>query len=193
MEPLPLDRRNEAPSPDSTGKGPDPQLMGVVRAVMLLLAEEKKAEGPPAEHKKEEKKEKKPDEQVPLFWKLCSAALLSVSALIMVTLYNQVNATGHQLRNDVGQLRNELGQLRTDLVPKDDYNTRIEQMVRGIKEVQISHQAASEAWRERLQEQKNKVGQFEKEVRALEEELPRLSRRLEELESARPRDKQKGP
>jgi ABC-type phosphate transport system substrate-binding protein len=129
-----------------------------------------------------EEKEKKPEEQVPLFWKLCSAALLSVAAMIMVTLYNQLSTTGNQLRSDVSQLRNELSQLRTDVVPKDDYNARIEQIALRVKEIQAKDKSASVAWRERIQEQRITVADLRQQIKELDRELLSLREQLSALE-----------
>jgi hypothetical protein len=187
MEPIDIEqRRVSVNSRTASNDELDPQLLQIARAVELALAEIRKGGSAPTaapkEEPKEEKKEKKPDDQTPLFWKLCSAALLSVTALIVVTLYNQLNSTASQLNSDVGQLRNELSQLRTDLVPKDDYNLRIEQLVSGIKDVQAINKAASENWRERVQEQKTTVADLRLQIKTLERELQVLREQLSILE-----------
>jgi hypothetical protein len=159
--------------PVNTSHDLDPQLVEVVRVVQLLLAEADKPR---------EEKENKPDEQLPLFWKMCSAALLSISALISVTLYNQLNTAANQLHGDVGQLRDELGRLRHDLVPKDDYTLRLEQIVKGIKDNQASNKAALEMWRERAQEQKTTVADLRQQIKALERDLQSMREQLSILE-----------
>jgi hypothetical protein len=153
----------------------------VLRAALLALTQEPAGRIQPAEPRKEPQ-EKKPEEHMPLFWKLCSAALVSVSALIVVTLYNQLNTTAIQVRGDVSQLRTELGQLRTDLVPKDDYNARIEQIALGIKEIQANNRAAAEASRDRGQEQKTTAADLRQQIRELERELQHMREQLSALE-----------
>lgn len=194
------DHLNEAKAMDGTLSKLSPEFVELLRGALLTLAQEHKTEHPPAEPKKPEKeKEKKPEEQVPLFWKLCSAALLSVSALIAVTLYNQLNNTASQLRGDVGQLRNDLGQLRTDLVPKDDYNSRIELIVKGIKDLQIYNKKTDTDWREGIQEQKATERELRQQVKAMEEELSQLRQQMTALEqkmtpkSTPPKDVRKTP
>jgi hypothetical protein len=187
MQPIDLDRRSEpANLPAASGYQFDPQLVEVIRAVQLVLAGAGKDVAAAAEPKKEEPKQesksKKPEDEIPLFWKLCSAALLSVSALIVVTLYNQLNATASGLSGDVGQVRTELGQLRTEIVPKDDYNLRIEQIVHGIKDIQAANKAAAETWRERVQEQKATVGDLRQQIKNLEREVQVLREQLALLE-----------
>jgi hypothetical protein len=163
----------------------DPQLVEIVRVAQLLLAGTDKnplAAGVKKEESGEEKKDKKPDEPMPLFWKMCSAATLSITALIVVTLYNQLNNTANQMHGDLGQLRNELGQLRSDLVPRDDYNSRLEEIVKGIKDNQISSKAAVETWRERAQEQKSTVSDLRQQIKTLERDLQLMREQLLILE-----------
>jgi hypothetical protein len=191
MEPIRFDQLHPASAPPTTINEPDPRLVELLRAALRSLA---------AEPKKEEK-EKKPEEQMPLFWKLCSAALLSISAMIVVTLYNQLNTTGNQLRSDVNQLRNDLSQLRNDLVPRDDYNARTEQTVSSIKEVQANNKAASDAWRDRGQEQRATVADLRLQIKELERDLQHMREQLSVLErealpvtpSPLPRERGKGP
>ncbi len=206
MEPVNSERRTgSVPLPLGPSPEFNPELVELIRTVQLVLAEPPREAVATTEVKpdppKEEKKEKKPEEQMPLFWKLCSAALLSVSALIVVTLYNQLNATATQLNSDVGLLRNELSQLRTDLVPKDDYNLRVEQIVNGIKDIQASNKAAAETWRERVQEQKATVSDLRQQLKSLERDLQGLREQLSILEQRAattgksaplPKDRKKG-
>ncbi len=160
--------------------------MEVLRAALYALAHEP---APHAEPKKEEKKEKKPEDQVPLFWKLCSAALVSVSALVVVTLYNQLNATAGQLRTENAFLRTELSQLRTDLVSKDDYNTRIEQIAFGIKEIQAANKTATDSGRERLQEQKAVISDLRAQIKDLERQLLLMHEQMATMEQRGPASK----
>jgi hypothetical protein len=164
----------------------DPQLVEMLRAALAALAAEQKgANGAPAEAKKEEKKEdkpKKPEEQMPLFWKLCSAALVSVTALIVVTLYNQLSATASQMRSDAGQLRSDIGQLQNDLIRRDDYNQKVEQMINSIKEVQAGNKTAMDTWRDRLGEQKTTVSELRVQIKEAERDLQRLREELALLE-----------
>jgi len=199
METVRLDQPDPE-APPGAGNGVDPRLVELLRAALLPAIVELKASAPPADPPKKEEKEKKPEEQVPLFWKLCSAALLSISALIVVTLYNQLSATASQVRGDVGQLRGELSQLRTDLVPKDDYTLRNEQTVKSLKDVQASNRAAADQWKEKGQEQRATVANLQAQIKELERELQRMREQLsalEQREGAAPgsslKDKNKAP
>jgi hypothetical protein len=199
MDQVRISERPEPAAADAPAAPLDPQMVETLRALLAEFAQQSRNGAPPAEPKKPEKeKEKKPEDNVPLFWKLCSAALLSVSALIAVTLYNQLNATGSQLRSDLGQLRGEVGQLRTDLVPKDDYNGRVEGLVRGIKDVQAANKAAADAARDRSLEQKATLADLRSQIKEQERELLRLREQLSALElreaaAAAARDKRTGP
>jgi hypothetical protein len=199
MEPALNSERPGSAAHDAPAPPPDPQMVEMLRALLAEFAQQSRNGAPPSEPKKAEKeKEKKPEENVPLFWKLCSAALVTVSALIAVTLYNQLNATGSQLRSDLSQLRNEVGQLRTDLVPKDDYNGRVEGLVRGIKDVQSANKAAADAARDRSLEQKATLADLRSQIKDQERELLRLREQLSALEqreaaAAAARDRRTGP
>ncbi len=128
-----------------------------------------------------EKKEKK--DEVPAFWRICGAALVSVTAMVAVTLYIQ-------LSNQLGTLRAELNALRGqnhDLVRKDDYNSRNLAIAATIKEVQASNSAALELWKERalVQERlmKSVQDEYKQTVRELEREVQKLRERLAVLEN----------
>jgi hypothetical protein len=199
MEQVRPDQPHPETVPGASDNGVDPRLVELLRAALMPAVLEQRAGSPPPEPKKEEK-EKKPEEQVPLFWKLCSAALLSITALIVVTLYNQLSATASQVRGDVGQLRSELSQLRTDLVPKDEYTLRNEQTVKSLKDVQTSNRTAAEQWKEKGQEQRTTVANLQMQIRELDRELQRMREQLSAMEQREgatpgspPRDKSKVP
>lgn len=133
---------------------------------------------PAAPAKKEDKKD-----EIPAFWRICGAALVSVTAMVAVTLYIQ-------LSNTVGSLRAELNSIRDhnhDLVRKDDYNSRNLAIAATIKELQASNAAALELQKERAlaHERQMKVLQDENKltVRELEREVQRLRERLAVLEN----------
>jgi hypothetical protein len=164
----------------------DPRMVEMLRSALIVIAHE---QAPPAAGPIEVKKlepikddKKKAEDQIPLFWKLCSAALLSVAALVAVTLYNQLSAGSSQLRSELGLLRHEVGQLRNDLVPKDDYAARNERTINTIKQVQAQNKAALETWRERLGEQRTAVTELRLQIKEAERELQRLRERLSALE-----------
>jgi hypothetical protein len=159
----------------------DPRMVLALRSALASLVDEQKRKVggvPPAAPNEETKKETEP----PLFWKLCSAALLSVAALIGVTLYNQLSAGSSQTRADLGQIRNEVALLRNDLVSKDDYNTRTKGVIDAIKQAQATNNASIDTWRELLHEQKLASSELRLQIKELERDLQRLRERLSVLE-----------
>jgi hypothetical protein len=168
-------RNAEAPPGDL-----DPRLVLTIRSVLTSLVEEQKKQvAAPAEPPKEEKKK---DPEPPLFWKLCSAALLSVAALICVTLYNQLSASSGAVRADLGQIRNEVTNLRNDLVSKDDYHARTVGVIDDIKKAQATNNASIDTWRDLLQEQKTTSAELRNQIKEMEKDLQRLRERLSILE-----------
>jgi septal ring factor EnvC (AmiA/AmiB activator) len=194
MEISRIDQRQEAPG----SQAPDPQLVELLRRALAALPREAR-EGvmPPAPNREEAARG--PEERIPLFWKMCTAALLSISAMIAVTLYNQLNSSAGQARSDIGQLRAELGQFRTDLVSKEDYNSHIEQTVHSIKEVQANNKTAMDTWRDRMQDQRATVSDLRYQIKETERDLQRMREELallEQREAGAPvpsPDSKKGP
>jgi hypothetical protein len=170
--------------------GKEEAAQALIRAVAALrdvlacfpqAAPVKAEEEKPAEDKEKEKK--KPEEQVPLFWRMCSAALLSITAMLAVTLYMQ-------LSNSLSSTRNELILLRehqTDMLKKDEYNKRNIAIASSIKELQANSDAALGAWRDRANrlEGQIKASQDAAQQRndRRETELRRLHERLAALEA----------
>jgi gas vesicle protein len=127
--------------------------------------------------------ETKDDHQIPAFWRICGATLVSVAAMVAVTLYIQ-------LSNQVGSLRGDLNALRDqnhDLVRTDDYNSRNLAIAATIKEVQASNAAAMEFWKERTLSLERQINALQEEnkrtVRELDREVQKLRERLAVLEN----------
>jgi hypothetical protein len=152
--------------------------------------------------------DKKEGGGAPVFWRVFGGTLLSIAALVCVTVYQQ-------LTNQIADLRNELGHLNTDLrkdvgrlsethgdlVKKDEFSGRMRSVWDGIKELQ-SDRGALAALKERCAAlaELHKAGEDERrrlarELQALREhqageqgrrellgELQKLRERLAELE-----------
>lgn len=83
--------------------------------------------------------DKKDDERISLFWRVFGGTILSIGALVVITLFNNVVSTISELRAEVSkanearntavaELRTELAkasEARADLVRKDEFNTRM--------------------------------------------------------------------
>lgn len=179
---LPVPPLEEPTTRDSRPRSPDARVEELIRQTEALLAENQRLQEAARPDKKEEKKEKKPEDGMPLFWKLCSAALLTVTAMVVVTLYNQLSLSSGQVRADLGAVRNDIGQMRNELVSKEDYNLRLERTVEAIKELQAGSKAAMENWRERTAEHKSLAADLRQLLRESERELQMLRERVSAFE-----------
>jgi DNA repair exonuclease SbcCD ATPase subunit len=65
--------------------------------------------------------EKKDDEKVSLFWRLFGGTILSITALVAITLFNNISGTISDLRAEVGRER----EARAGLAKKDEIDTRM--------------------------------------------------------------------
>ena len=64
---------------------------------------------------------KKDDEKISVFWRVFGGTTLSIVALVAITLYNNINGTMTELRQEVSRER----EARATLAKKDDVDTRI--------------------------------------------------------------------
>jgi hypothetical protein len=124
----------------------------------------------------------KGEDRLPVFWRIFGSTVLSIAALIAVTLYQQITANIHELRGDQNRLSQDYG----DLVKKDDFNTRITALSHNLKELQAASTTATDLWRERaaLLERQLKAEEEERKQMAREytHEVQRLCERLAALE-----------
>jgi hypothetical protein len=186
---------NETPATLDAQPAPlDPRVLAALRAAVMVLVQEQRQQERPAPPAPVKEEKKKAEDSIPLFWKLLSSALLGVATLVTMTLYNQLNASNAQVRSDLGQVRGDINQLRNELVPRDDYNSRIEKTVGEIKALQTDQKKSSEHGRELLAEQKTEAAELRLEIRQLERDLQNLRERLSALEQvqrdgSRPPDK----
>jgi hypothetical protein len=124
----------------------------------------------------------KGEDRLPIFWRIFGSTVLSIAALIAVTLYQQVTSSIHELQGDHNRLSQDYG----DLVKKDDFHTRITALSQNLKELQAANTTATDLWRERatLLERQLKAEEEERKQMAREytHEVQRLGERLAVLE-----------
>ena len=84
------------------------------------------------ESSREKPEEKKnPEESISLFWRLFGGTVLSIAALVAITLYNHTSSSINELRAEVSRER----EARAELVKKDEFssrNTSLYERIRGI-------------------------------------------------------------
>jgi hypothetical protein len=133
---------------------------------------------------------KKEEDRIPLMWRLSFGALLSLVALVCITLYHQLNNTLSALRSDVANVNAK----SAALVSKDEFNKGLIEINSRNKTLQDSikdlHQAnaALLALRERSDQLKERLDKSDKKREELAEEVQRLRERLAVLEARRAKD-----
>jgi hypothetical protein len=150
----------------------------------ILAAETlRNASAPPAPAKGEERGS--------VFWRVCGGTVLSIVALVAVTLYQQLTAGVNELRTTVAAINTDLrkdltqlGQGNADLVKKDEFNGRLTSVWNSIKELQsLSGTVGSLKERALVRDQQDKTDaeskeQMRKEVQTLEAAVTVLKERL---------------
>ena len=98
--------------------------------------------------------QKKDDEKISVFWRVFGGTILSIVALVAITLYNNINGTMTELRQEVSRER----EARATLAKKDDVDTQIKSQwdrirvvegykadIEGVKERAVANAAAIES------------------------------------------------
>jgi hypothetical protein len=118
----------------------------------------------------------KGEERISLFWRVFGGTILSIAALVVITVYNQFSSTLTDLRKEMNQLYEN----RAELLRKDEFNNRLTSVWNSMKELQTANQnlvALNE--RAKLVDQ-----QLERQIKNADEDRKELCRRLEELRKA---------
>ena len=111
----------------------------------------------------------KGEERISLFWRVFGGTLLSIAALVVVTLYQQFSNNLVELRNDMIHLN----EARADLVKKDDFNNRLTSVWNGMKDLQTAT-ASITSMRER-------TALLEQQLKEAEGERKELTREVQQL------------
>jgi predicted nucleic acid-binding Zn-ribbon protein len=98
----------------------------------------------------------KGEDRISMFWRVFGGTILSITALICITAYQQFTGTLTELRNNL----NHLNESSRDLVKNDDFNTRLTSVWTTLKDMQAAN-ATVAALKERstLLEQQLKIVQ----------------------------------
>ena len=86
---------------------------------------------------------KKDEERVSIFWRLFGGTILSIVALVSITLYNNMASSISDLRADLSRER----EARAELVKKDEYTTRVTavyERMRSIDTVKVELEGLKE-------------------------------------------------
>ncbi|VTS01945.1 hypothetical protein [Tuwongella immobilis] len=71
------------------------------------------------------------EEKISLFWRVFGGTILSIVALVAVTLYNSMNNAINELRGEL----HRINEARADLIKKDEFNSRNSQMWTRVQEL----------------------------------------------------------
>jgi len=89
----------------------------------------------------------KPNEEgISIFWRVFGGTILSIAALVVITLFNNITSTLSELRGDV----NKINEYRADLLKKDEFNTRMSstwERVQGLQSQNNVQNATLTAYR----------------------------------------------
>jgi chromosome segregation ATPase len=66
-------------------------------------------------------KSKSDDERMSLFWRVFGGTILSIAALVAVTIFNNLSGTISELRSEISRIN----EARGELIKKDEFNSRI--------------------------------------------------------------------
>ena len=103
------------------------------------------------------KEEGKDEKAMPVFWRVFGGTVLSITALVIMTAYQSLTGTIAELRNELTHLNTDLhkelgraGEVQGELVKKEEADSRLSAVWRGIKEMQDERKDL-DALRERCQ------------------------------------------
>jgi chromosome segregation ATPase len=86
---------------------------------------------------------KKDEEHLSVFWRVFGGTILSIAALVAITIYNNMSSSITELRNEVSRER----EARAEMVKKEEFNTRNTAMydrIRGIDAVKVELEGMKE-------------------------------------------------
>jgi hypothetical protein len=114
-----------------------------------------------------------PDDRVSIFWRVFGGTILSIFALVAVTLYNN-------LQSNVTELRAELSrsnEARAELVKKEEFNSRTQNLWDRVQTLQELRATVTG-----LKEQVAGYGEKQGDVKAVRDQLAAVEQRLKSAE-----------
>ncbi|HKI33894.1 MAG TPA: hypothetical protein VKA46_18720 [Gemmataceae bacterium] len=127
------------------------------------------------------------EERISLFWRVFGGTLLSIAALVVVTLYQQFSSSLNDLRGDVVRLN----EARSDLVKKDEFNSRMSTMWNGLNDAKAAG-AGLAGVRDKQTLHDQQLKQNEDDRKDLLREVQLLRERVAKLEGREERPKPHG-
>jgi hypothetical protein len=81
------------------------------------------------------------DERISLFWRVFGGTILSIGALVAITLFNNLMSTITELRSEI----NKINDHRAELVKKDEFNTRMTSTWERVQALQTQNNTQNAA------------------------------------------------
>jgi uncharacterized coiled-coil DUF342 family protein len=116
----------------------------------------------PKSHAGQKEAEKSGDEKVSLFWRIFGGTILSIVALLVLTAYQSITGSIHDLRTDLSSLK----EAKADLVKKDEFSTKTAKLWDKIQDVEKQLGSAVGP----VQQLKDRLGQFEDQAKTTSQE-----------------------
>lgn len=120
----------------------------------------------------------KTEERISVFWRVFGGTLLSIAALICITIYQQFTNSISELRSNLENLHESRG----DLVKNEDFNNRMTAVWGALKDNQTLAATVS-ALKERSSLLEQCLKQNEEERKGLANQLQQLRERMVVLEA----------
>ncbi len=116
----------------------------------------------PKSHSVQKETDKGGDEKVSLFWRIFGGTLLSIVALLVLTAYQSITGSIHDLRSDLSMLK----EAKADLVKKDEFSAKTNKLWDKIQDVEKQTGAAVGP----VQQMKDRLGQLEDQAKTTSQE-----------------------
>ncbi len=123
----------------------------------------------------------KSEERISLFWRVFGGTLLSITALVAITIYQQFTSSINELRNQI----EKAAESRGDYVKKDEFNTRMTTVWGRISEPKEGGTVT--ALREKITVQEQQLKSAEDDRKEMQRELQALRERIAKLEGQQSR------
>jgi hypothetical protein len=132
----------------------------------------------------------KGEERIPLFWRVFGGTLLSIAALVVLTLGQQFHNSLNELRADLEHLNSDLrkdmsrlSETYGDLVKKDEFSARMRSVWDSIKDLQTDKESFTAL--------KERCAIMQARLQADEDNCKDLTRELQQLREARAREEER--
>jgi hypothetical protein len=110
-----------------------------------------------------------PEDRVSLFWRVFGGTILSIVALVAITLYNHLANSVNELRAEL----NRVNEVKAEMVKKEEFNTRTQSMwerMQSLQELRVTVTG--------LKEQLSAQGEKQGDLKSMRDTLAMIEQRL---------------